>query len=284
MLMKGFTNLGNTCYLNSGLQMIIQNKDLCNVVLSLADKSEILNEYGNLIKQYYSNRDTYISPEVVKSITSTRNKIFFGYQQQDSSEFIITFLDILNEEINKVINENIVDEIYQIEISTNTKCKVLNCLSVSTNIEKSTMLMLNIDDSCNNLDDCYRLSKRRIKFEDDNKYFCEKCNKKRIASQRKEISLWPKHLIICLKRFTQNGDRYSRNSQEIMVPVIWREKYRLKGIVYHSGSLHGGHYVYIGCVENKWYLFNDDSVSEIVNNKSLINFINNGYLYYFTKE
>ena len=40
--------------------------------------------------------------------------------------------------------------------------------------------------------------------------------------------------------------------------------YDLYGICNHSGSVHGGHYTaYVKNANNKWYNFNDTSVSEI---------------------
>ena len=281
--MKGFNNLGNTCYLNSGLQMIIQNRDLCRIVSALSPKSEILNEFNKIITEYYDGNSGSISPKSVKNLASGRNSIFFGFNQQDSSEFIVFFLDLLNNEVKKVLdNKNLIDKLYELEIKTNTKCKAMSCLKTSSNLERSTMLMLNVDEDCENLDDCYKLSLQRVKLEGDEKYHCENCDKKRIASQRKEVSIWPAHLIVWLRRYRQNGTRLSKYSQEIRVPVEWREGYQLKGVVFHSGSLHGGHYVYAGKVDDKWYLFNDSSVSEL-NNNALVNIINNGYIYYFTK-
>ena len=284
--MKGFDNIGNTCYLNAGLQLLIQNRDLCNIVLSFKDKSNILKIVAKLIEEYYNDKNCSINPIEIKKLVTNRNKIFNGFQQQDSSEFIIFFLDLLNSEINKIIpNKNLLDKIYELQITTSTKCKVLECLTVSTNNELSTMLMLEVNSECNTLDDCYRISKQKIKLEGDDKYYCEKCKKKRIASQKKEITKWPKNLIIFLRRFNQTGSRMSKFSQEIKVPIEWRHDYKLKGVVYHSGSLHGGHYVYAGLdiIQNgKWRLFNDSSVSELSNN-ALANIVNNGYIYYFTK-
>ena len=284
--MKGFDNIGNTCYLNAGLQLLIQNKDLCNIVSTFKDKSNILKIVSKLIEEYYNDKNCSINPIEIKKLVTNRNKIFNGFQQQDSSEFIIFFLDLLNSEINKIIpNKNLLDKIYELQITTSTKCKVLECLTVSTNNELSTMLMLEVNSECDTLDDCYRISKQKIKLEGDEKYYCEKCKKKRVASQKKEITKWPKNLIIFLRRFNQNGSRMSKFSQEIKVPIEWRHDYKLKGVVYHSGSLHGGHYVYAGLdkLENgKWRLFNDSSVSELSNN-ALANIVNNGYIYYFTK-
>lgn len=282
--MKGFINLGNTCYLNSGLQMIIQNKDLCNIILAVKDKSEILSSFADFINQYYNSKNEPLKPKFIKKLVSTRNNIFSGFNQQDSSEFIVFLLDLINDEINKhTNNKNIVDKIFEIELTTTTKCKVLSCLNLSENKEKSTILMLNVNQDCSNLDDCFNLTRQRIKLEGDEKYFCEKCDKKRIASQRKDITKWPGNLIVWLRRYQQKGSRLSKYSHSIMVPIEWRNKYELSGVVFHSGSLYGGHYVYVGKQNNKWYLFNDSIVTEL-GNAELANLINNGYIYYYTKS
>ena len=67
-----------------------------------------------------------------------------------------------------------------------------------------------------------------------------------------------------------------------MIPYEWRHDYYLKGFIYHSGSLSGGHYVYFGKYNNNWYLFNDNSVKKVdINN--INNFKNKSYIFYYKK-
>jgi ubiquitin C-terminal hydrolase len=162
------------------------------------------------------------------------------------------------------------------------KCKLKVCLNISTHEEKNNFMILNLKKEFKNLNDCYHEYISRYKFDNDNLYNCEKCNNKVIASKRTNIIYWPKHLIIILKRFEQNITRLFKNDQEIIIPLIWKNNYKLMGIVFHSGSLFGGHYVYVGNYNNKWYLFNDNDVSEI-NENNLNKFKNYGYIYYFEK-
>jgi ubiquitin C-terminal hydrolase len=280
MNFKGFNNIGNTCYLNSGLQMIVHNKDLCKIILNNTHRNQTIAEIGNFINEYHNNNSNTITPSYIKDFISSKNNIFKGYGQQDSSEFIIYMLDAINEELKK--NNDNIDKLYEHKSSISIKCKLKVCLNISIHEEKNNFMIFDLKEEFKDLDDCYSEFIKRLKFENDYLYHCDKCNRDTIASKRNKIILWPKHLIIILKRFQQNGMRLSKNDNEIHIPFFWKNDYKLKGIIFHSGSLHGGHYVYIGNYNNKWYLFDDNDVSEI-NDDRLNRFKNYGYIYYFEK-
>lgn len=281
MSYKGLNNIGNTCYLNAGLQLIIHNKDLCKLINTNSHKSKILEEISYFINDYHNNNCSSLSPSIIKNIVETKNNIFKGFNQQDSSEFIIYFLDIINDELKKY-NSGI-NELYEHTILISIKCKLRACLNISSHKENNNIMFFDIKKNFIEFDDCYREYKSRIKFENDNLYYCNNCKENRIASKRSEIVHWPKHLIVVLKRFQQSGFRFIKNNTEILVPENWRHGYSLKGIVFHSGSLQGGHYIYIGNYNNKWLMFDDNFVSE-VNNQMFEKFKNNGYVYYFVKQ
>jgi ubiquitin carboxyl-terminal hydrolase 4/11/15 len=271
---KGFNNLGNTCYLNSGLQLIINNKELCQNIIN--DSNTNIQEIKNFIALYYNDNSTILSPNYIKFLVGKCNKEFIGSNQNDSFEFIIYFLNYLFENLK---NNNI----YENQTKITVKCKLLSCLTKSEHIEKNNFLLLDINLESNNLDDCYRFYKKKEKLMEDNIYFCNKCNDKRIASKRTEIVLWPKHLIIVLKRFSSNNGKSNKISKTIDIPINWRHNYILKGIIFHSGSVFGGHYIYIGYHNNKWIVFNDNTTYDL-NLNQLDNYKNNGYIYYYEKN
>jgi ubiquitin C-terminal hydrolase len=274
---KGFFNLGNTCYLNSGLQMLIQNKDLCNLIISHSSDNDILKNISVFINDYYYSNNTTLSPHYIKELVESKNSIFCGNGQNDAGEFVICLLDIISSELLKNNTENI---LYEIQNKHTVKCKLLKCLNVTTTIEKINLLFLDINKECKSLDDCYFNYKLRVKFENDNLYYCDKCQDKRIASKRLEIISFPKHLIIYLKRFEQSGSRLNKNNQELDIPLEWKHNYKLQGIIFHSGSRHGGHYIYIGKHFNKWFMFNDNSISEV--HPSRLDFYKKyGYVLYY---
>jgi ubiquitin C-terminal hydrolase len=290
---KGFYNLGNTCYLNSGLQLIMNNKELCQSILALSKNnsnntdsnntdsnnkdSNFIVQFSQFIKDYYNNtnNNTTLDPGFIKQLVANKSTEFTGYKQSDSFEFIIYLLDFIFENLK-------IKKLYQSTLNIKIKCKLLSCLNISQHNENNNYLLLDILNGFKDLDDCYRNYKQREKLVDENSYFCENCKDKRIASKRNEIIHWPDHLIIVLKRFTNEG-RPQKNNNKIDVPLLWRHGYKLKGIVFHSGSLFGGHYIYIGNHNNKWNIFNDDHVTEISEGQ-LDNYKNTGYIYYFQKS
>ena len=280
--MKGFNNIGNTCYLNAGLQMIIHNKDFCNLIINNEKINNDFKNISNFIKLYYNDDYGSLTPNLIKDLIAKNNKQFIGFNQNDSFEFILYFIDYIFETIKNELHSAPQTPIYEVTTKISIKCKLLTCLNTNVHYEKNNFLLLDINDNTKNLDECYRYYKSIEKLCDDNSYFCDNCNSKRIASKRTSISKWSKHLIIVLKRFDYNG-RSQKINNEIQVPIEWRHNYILKGIVFHSGSPFGGHYIYIGNHNNKWLIFNDDHVKEISENE-LNNYKNNGYLYYYESQ
>ena len=282
--MKGFNNIGNTCYLNAGLQLLIRNTELCKVILNYSDKSIILNKISIIILEYNNNKDNNsINPYEIKRIVEERQNIFNGFRQQDSTEFIIYLLDIIDEEIKKInSNSKEIENIFEINLNVRIKCKFINCLEVYNIKEKNNFLFLNITDNCNTLDDCYREFKSSNMLDEDNQYFCKKCDTKRVASKRYQIIDWPNYLLINLKRFNQINNQI-KESKPIDIPMFWRHNMELIGVVIHSGSVSSGHYIYIGKEQNKWYLFNDNQVTEIFEN-DINNKINSAYFLIYKKN
>ena len=73
--MKGFRNIGNTCYLNSGLQMLVQNKDLCQLIIKYSSESTVLEKIADFINNYYNDTNTnIIVPKEIKKIVFHREK------------------------------------------------------------------------------------------------------------------------------------------------------------------------------------------------------------------
>ena len=285
--MKGFINLGNTCYLNAGLQMIIQNKDFCNLILQYSKYSEILKKIELFILNYYnSNNNNSISPLIIKEIVESKQELFQGYSQQDSTEFVIYFLNIIDDELLK-INNNLQNEnklsinlLYGIELNVRIKCKLLSCLTIYNSKEFNIFLFLNINNDDKTLDDLYLNFKSSDRLDDDNKFYCEKCKDKRIASKRVNIEKISNHLIIWIKRFNVNNNFISKNCQSINFPLTWKNKL-LKGFIIHYGNINGGHYIYIGNVNNNWYIFDDSNIS-LINDEQLKQLLPNAYVLYYS--
>jgi len=284
--MKGLDNIGNTCYLNSGLQMLIQNKDLCKLILTYSNKSDILKKISNFILEYNNDSNTSINPIQIKKIVEKKQNIFIGSHQHDSTEFIIYLLDIIDEEIKNIDKESKgIEPLFSIDINVRIKCKIRECLTIYNHNEKNNFLLLDINLECSSLDDAYRAFKSSEKLDLDNKYFCEKCKDKRISSKRNEIINWPLHLFIWLKRYSQDkNNNIKKNNSELDIPLLWRHDLELHGAVIHHGSLNGGHYIYIGKNNNKWYLFNDSMVSEINSDSSVKSLISKAYWLYYKKN
>ena len=118
----GLQNLGNTCYMNTTLQILLHTPNFINRLIqnqNIIDyKSTISQKFLNLINQI--NKNSYaISPIDFKSSFSMKHRQFAGYDQCDTQEFCRVLLEDINSELNKIKNK----PLYR-ELDTKNKSKI----------------------------------------------------------------------------------------------------------------------------------------------------------------
>lgn len=121
----GLTNLGNTCYMNTALQCLAHTDVLVNYFLGsdqwrnernlenpIGTHCEVVDEFVELLREMWSGDNTRISPRGFKFTIGTYAKQFAGQNQQDGAEFLTLLLDLLHEDLNRIVQKPKVDPVF----------------------------------------------------------------------------------------------------------------------------------------------------------------------------
>ena len=312
---RGFTNLNNTCYMNSALQCLIHLEELNprgkifkeNIIKSTKKEFVLLKQWIQLYKEMWDENDNdnnviHTLPFIKKFVQRCcEEKIYFEvFNQNDVSEFLNGFITILHEEICRSVTitpsgppKNEMDELQVKSIETwdsffNEKysyiiqdfhSQALNmtccpeCNYNTHNLDPLLIISLDIDDSTNNIKECFNNYIDDFNVDEDNKWKCDECHE--VVRCEKKNKFWRLSdiIIILIKQydnenkinkfiefpFNLNLEEYCINYKKLSMD------YELQSMCIHNGSLNGGHY-YAICKNNSddnWRIYNDSNVSDI---------------------
>ena len=103
-------------------------------------------------------------------------------------------------------------------------------------------------------------------------------------SSEKQFVVTPPILVIQFLRFTITKSKPKKDERFIYFPLqnlsIGKAEYELYATVEHTGNTNFGHYVANCIIDDKWYRFNDDKVSEI-DKKEIVS--KNSYLLFYKR-
>ncbi|KAG7466789.1 hypothetical protein MATL_G00146030 [Megalops atlanticus] len=251
--LQGFSNLGNTCYMNAILQSLFSLQTFSNDLLKQGipwkkvPGNALLRRFAHLLA-----KKDICSPEMkkdllrrVKSAISSTAERFSGYMQNDAHEFLSQCLDQLKEDVEKVNKswkndvqsweepqasrlgeEPDPSRIYtcpvvanmEFEVQHTISCK--DCGEIVTKREQFNDLSIDLPRRkktrpLRSIQDSLDLFFRMEEIE----YSCEKCSGKS-ATVTHKFSKLPRVLILHLKRYSYNT-QLSLNSklgQQVLIP------------------------------------------------------------------
>ena len=291
----GLRNLSSLCYMNSVLQQLymipIFKKTILDLKINtneykLHEKEDVDDLLFQLVKMFYylsySDKSYYDPKNFVFSFKDYDGNPTNPNVQCDAQEFLTRFIEKVEESIKttsgRFLCHNILGgtTIQQI-ICTNTDCRNIS-------ERKESIIYLSLDIKGNKtLDDCLEKFIREEKIED---FHCEKCDKKITHIKKVLIDKLPNILILYLQRIAFNYETFLMEKindeiafeKELNIKKYTFEKnnkninkenydYELIGVIIHSGTAQYGHYYSVIFSQdkkndNKWYKFNDTSVTE----------------------
>lgn len=267
------SNIGNTCYFSSSLQVLYNTRILNDIIIW--HKNEIEDEftktYIELIEKM--RKETIVKQEdLIKfyEIFIKKHKYYGNiYQQHDSNETMLNIIDYIYEDIEKHKKEykmkiNYIEYIFDNKIETKIKCERCNHEQISEYNERNIC----IDNNEGSIE-----GKIEKYFEEERLegYKCDKCKEEKCKKTNK-IKKLANILIITINSYDKYGMKKENKIQinkefKIEIKENKKEKeykrYKIYNVICHHGTNYKGHYTTSIIEDEKKYIIDDDCIYKL---------------------
>ena len=243
--MRGLVNLGNTCFFNTAVQCLAHVPSLSRHLFLNEYKGEcdITKEYQEVAKQLFMAKgEGPVNPGNLLNAFRTKFTCFAGGGQHDAQEVIVCLLDVFEKSLGKELVQDIFNgEEVQETIYPGGRSETRQVF---------TTLILDVN-SESKLETLLENRNKHVGFSD---YQDDTGRRHRVAAVGRSVAKWPKVIGFT---FSMYNSKF-----QIEIPETFEGRH-LFAVVLHAGITWGGHDALAVKRYGKWYLKDDESVSEM---------------------
>ncbi|XP_017657166.1 ubl carboxyl-terminal hydrolase 18 isoform X2 [Nannospalax galili] len=285
----GLHNIGQTCCLNSLIQVFMMNVDFTKILKRITvpweaeeQKRSIPFQLLLLLEKMQDSRQKAVHPmELAYCLQKYSVPLFV---QHDAAQLYLTIWNLTKDQITDVDLAEQLRALFTIGIKESLVCL---CCAVESSRNSSLLTLslplFDVDSKpLKTLEDALRCFFQPRELAGPGKYFCENCGEKTSGKQVLKLTCLPQTLTIHLMRFSIRSSRTEKIYHSVCFPqsldfsqVLPTEKdlsdgeeqsevhYELFAVIAHVGMADFGHYcAYVRNPANgKWFCFNDSHVS-----------------------